>query len=145
MDLTISTEKREWVVYGFGERASDKDYAGTAFRLSGKLWTYLKKHGIKNKGKNIWSYHAGDRVFAGVELEEGEPRPEGLEQNHLCLEKYACYKLNGPYSQIAPTGRRIAAALQEKGLKMTFPHIEIYGHWTADEAMLETELYYCLE
>jgi len=35
--------------------------------------------------------------------------------------------------------------LKRMGLKTTDPYIEIYGHWTADETKLETELLMAFE
>ena len=38
-------------IYGFGGIALNKDYTGTAFRLSGKMWETVKAKDLKNKGK----------------------------------------------------------------------------------------------
>lgn len=35
--------------------------------------------------------------------------------------------------------------LRARGLEITMPYIEIYGHWTKDEAQLETELFMALK
>jgi len=43
-------------IYGFSGTVWNKDYAGMAFKLSGKMWQVVKGAGIKNKGKNIWVY-----------------------------------------------------------------------------------------
>ena len=41
-------------IHGLGDIAINKDYAGTAFKLSGKMWEVIKANDIKNKGKNIY-------------------------------------------------------------------------------------------
>ena len=35
--------------------------------------------------------------------------------------------------------------LKNRGVVITSPYIEIYGHWTSDETKLETELLMCIE
>ena len=128
-------------IYGFGGISTNKDYAGTAFKLSGKMWEVIKANNIKNKGKNIWVYEIADNVFAGVELENhADNNTYGLEKKVIRLEKYAYYKHIGPYNLIKQTGQNMIAELARQGLEVVLPYIEIYGHWTSDESKLETEL-----
>jgi hypothetical protein len=68
MDIEIITKNFQLDIYGFGGIATNKDYAGTAFKLSGKLWELIKASDIKNKGINIWVYEPANLVFTGVEL-----------------------------------------------------------------------------
>ena len=53
MDIEIITKNFQLDIYGFGGIATNKDYAGTAFKLSGKMWELIKASDIKNKGMNI--------------------------------------------------------------------------------------------
>jgi hypothetical protein len=69
MNIEIITKNFDLGVYGFGGIATNKDYAETAFKLSGRMWEVVKANGLKNKGKNIWVYGDADKVFAGVELD----------------------------------------------------------------------------
>ena len=54
MDIKIITEKLQLDIYGLGGFATSKDYVGTAFKLSGRMWEIVKANDVKNKGKNIF-------------------------------------------------------------------------------------------
>ncbi len=145
MNIEIITRRLQVEIHGFGGVAANKDYAGTAFRLSGRMWEVVRAHGLKNKGKNIWVYGAADKVFAGVELDSPADNDHGLEKTTINLEKYAYYKHIGSYSLIKQAGQNMTSELNKKGLEIVLPYIEIYGHWTSDESKLETELLMCLK
>jgi effector-binding domain-containing protein len=147
MDIEIITKNLKLHVFGFGGIAANKDYSGTAFKLSGKMWEVVKANDIKNKGKNIWIYETDDKVFAGVELENYTTSNNnyGLEEKIINIEKYAYFKHIGPYNHIKQTGQNMTSELTKRGLEITLPYIEIYGHWTNDETKLETELIMCLK
>lgn len=141
MDIKIISENFQLDIYGFGGIAVNKDYTGTAFKLSGKMWERIKAGNIKNKGKNIWVYEDEDKVFAGVEVENNmDSYVDGLEHKIISMEKHAYYKHIGPYNLIKQTGQKMISELTKKGLDIKLPYIEIYGHWTKDETKLETEL-----
>jgi hypothetical protein len=144
MNIEIITTRFQLDIYGFGGIAANKDYAGTAFKLSGKMWGIIKANALKNKGMNIWVYETGDKVFAGVEL-ENDMDSNGLEKKKISLEKYAYYKHVGPYNVIKQKGRDMTNELSKRGFEVILPYIEIYGHWTNDEAKSETELLMCLK
>lgn len=140
MSMEIVTEPLSLDIYGFGASATNKDYAGTAFRLSGKMWDIVKANNLKNKGLNVWVYGEDHNVFAGVELNETPNETLGLEHMKIGLPKYAYYKHIGPYNLIGKAGQNMRDELKSKGYETTLPYIEIYGHWTNDESKLETEL-----
>lgn len=127
-------------IHGFSGTAIGKDYAGTAFKLMDRMWQVVKSNNLKNKGMNIWVYEPGEKVFAGVELDSLPSQHTGLELKNLFLKKYAYYKHVGPYSLIKQTGEAMRNELKKRGLETGSPYIEIYGHWTNEEAKLETEL-----
>jgi len=147
MDIEIIAKNLKLHVFGFGGIAANKDYSGTAFKLSGKMWEVVKANDIKNKGKNIWIYETDDKVFAGVELENHTTSNNnyGLEEKIINIEKYAYFKHIGPYNHIKQTGQNMTSELTKRGLEIILPYIEIYGHWTNDETKLETELIMCLK
>lgn len=146
MELEIITRNLQLDIYGIGGIATNKDYAGTAFKLSGRMWEVVKANGLKNKGMNIWVYEADDKVFAGVELDNpSDGKSYGLEKKSVNLEKYAYYKQIGPYRLIKRIGQNMTTQLTQKGYEVILPYIEIYGHWTSDESKLETELLMCLK
>lgn len=105
-----------------------------------RVWPVIKSKGIKHKGLNIWVYEPGEKVFAGVELEDPSNSDTGLETKLVVLTRYAYYKHIGPYSLLKKTGDDMRAELRSMGLNPGLPYVEIYGHWTNDESKLETEL-----
>jgi hypothetical protein len=146
MDIKIINEKLQLDVYGFGATVLNKDYSGTAFKLSGKMWQVVKANAISNKGKNIWVYDNENKIFAGVELiEPATVNNYGLEKLAIHLEKYAYYKHIGPYQLIGQSGQKMKNEINSSGFKVLLPYIEIYGHWANDENKLETELMMCLK
>ncbi len=145
MAIEIITIPLQLNVSGFGGVAINKDYAGTAFALMGKMWPVIKEKGLKHKGLNIWVYEDNYKVFAGVELENPSIPDTGLELKTISLTQYAYYKHIGPYSLIKQAGDNLQAEIRRLGLKPGLPYIEIYGHWTDDDSKLETELLVAVE
>jgi predicted transcriptional regulator YdeE len=144
MNVAIN-ENLTFTVHGFSGTATNKDYAGTAFKLMDKMWQTVKSNNLKNKGLNVWVYESNDSVFAGVELNEPPKQDSGLAQKTITLKKYAYCKHIGPYNKIKETGQAMRREVENKGLETTLPYIEVYGHWNNDETKLETELYMCLK
>ena len=144
MNIEIITQKLELIIYGFSGIATNKDYTGTAFKLSGKMWQTLKENDIKNKGKNIWVYEPNDKVFTGVELDNTSNTHNILEEKYITLIKYAYHKHVGSYNLLKQVGTNMRTELKSKGFETGLPYIEIYGHWTNDESKCETELLMCL-
>ena len=140
MNIEIINRNFKLDIYGFSGVAINKDYAGTAFRLMDKMWKAVKTNQLKNKGLNIWVYEPNEKVFAGVELDNTPEHETGLELKSIDLIKYACYKHIGPYNLLKQVGQNMRDELTGRGLVAGFPYIEIYGHWTNEEAKLETEL-----
>ena len=145
MNLEIINKNLRLDIYGFSGTAISKDYSGTAFKLMDKMWQIVKSNDLKHKGLNIWVYEQNEKVFAGVELDDSPKHDTGLEQKNITLIKYAYCKHIGPYNLIKQTGQKMTSELKDRGFETTFPYIEIYGHWTNDEAKLETELLMCLK
>ncbi|HWI89981.1 MAG TPA: hypothetical protein VNT20_01850 [Flavisolibacter sp.] len=128
MNIEIITSNLPLNIFGFDSVAINKDYAGTAFKLSGKMWEIVKLNNVKNKGKNIWVYESGDKVFAGVEPENDvNGNSYGLEKKEIILEKYAYYKHIGPYSLIKQSGQNMTSQLVSQGFEVVLPYIEIYA------------------
>lgn len=145
MNVEIIAEPLSLNIYGFSGIAINKDYAGTAFRLMDRMWQTVRSNNLKNKGTNIWVYEHGERVFAGVELNDPPEQDTGLEQKSISLLKYALYKHIGPYHLIKQAGLAMTAELNSKGYETILPYVEIYGHWTNDESKLETTLLMCIK
>ena len=109
------------------------------------MWKTVKSNDLKNKGRNIWVYESGEKVFAGVELNGPPPNETELEHKSIVLTKYAYYKHIGPYQLIKQSGEYMTGELKNRGFEIISPYIEIYGHWTNDESKLETELIMAIE
>ena len=145
MNVEIINKPFNLTIHGCSGIAVNKNYVGTAFKLMDKMWQIVKSKDLKNKGMNIWVYEPGEKVFAGVELDDACKHDSELEQKKIYLEKYAYYKHIGPYNLIKQTGQNMTAELKKRGLETSLPYIEIYGHWTNDETKSETELLMCLK
>ena len=145
MEVSIITKPISLTLHGFSGIASNKDYAGTAFRLMDKMWQIVKSNQLKNKGLNIWVYEPNEMVFAGVELDDIPKQDLGLEHKNITLTKYAYYKHVGSYKLIKEAGQNMTNELRSRGYETILPYVEIYGHWTNDENKLETELLMCLK
>jgi effector-binding domain-containing protein len=145
MDIEIIDQIFRLDIYGFSGVAENNDHIQTAFQLMDKMWQVVEAHGLGNEGKNIWVYEADKKVFAGVELHNSPANDIRLEHKNIRLEKYAYYKHIGPYNQLKQAGQNMRNELTKKGFEISFPYIEIYGHWTSDETKLETELFMCLK
>jgi hypothetical protein len=120
LDLEIKYEPFELTIYGFSSIVLNKDYGGTAFRLMDRMWKIVKSNDLKNKGLNIWVYEPGERIFAGVELEDSPRFESGLEKKHIILSKYAFHKHIGSYSLIKQAGVAMTHQLKEKGYETVF-------------------------
>jgi hypothetical protein len=145
MKVDIIEKRLTLDIHGFSGVSISKDYARTAFQLMDRMWQTVKAKELKNKGLNIWVYEPNDKVFAGVELYDSSNDDTGLEHKVIDLPRYAYYKHVGPYSLLKQAGQNMRAELKSKGFETSSPYIEIYGHWTNDEAKLETELLICLK
>ena len=144
MNIEVITTKLELRIFGYSGIAANQDYAGTAFKLSGRMWQTVKGNEIKNKGKNIWVYEPNYNVFAGIELEGISNTCSILQQKDITLVNYTYYKHVGAYSVLKQVGENMRTELRSKVLEPGLPYIEIYGHWTKDESKCETELLMCL-
>jgi len=139
MEIEIKKDL-ELTLYGFSGMAVNKDYAGTAFKLSDQVWQKVREQKFDHKGMNIWVYGSGEMVFAGVEFNSPPLQSIELEQKIILLPTYAYYRHVGPYHLISKCGNEMTSELKSRGFETTEPYIEMYGHWTADETKLETEL-----
>ena len=144
MNIEIVNEELAMTLYGFSGEAINRNYAETGSRLMEKMWEKIKSGGLKHKGINAWVYEPGDIMFAGVELENAPLNNTELELKKISLAKYVRYKHIGPYGQLPEVYRRMKEESGNRGLKISLPYLEIYGHWTADETKLETTILFSL-
>src|SRR3954465_6381363 len=115
MNLEIIHEPLSLNIFGFSSVVLNKDYGGTAFRLMDRMWQIAKSTNLKNKGLNVWVYEPGEKIFAGVELDEIPKVDTGLEHKNITLGKYAFYKHIGPYNLIKQAGITMSDELKRQG------------------------------
>ena len=130
-------------VYGFSGVAVKGNWADTGMKLMNKMWEQVKANNLKHKGINIWVYEAGDRMFAGVELDAPPPPGTGLELKQVRLPEYVYYNHIGPYDKIGEACTLVLEQLRQQSITTRFPYLEIYGDWTPDPSKLETEMLWC--
>ncbi|WP_431215090.1 hypothetical protein ACQ86N_10375 [Puia sp. P3] len=145
--MTVEIFNRNFTLslHGFSGIARNGEYVPTAFQLMDRMWKIVKSNGLKNQGLNVWVFESGDRVFSGVELIDTPAQALGLEQKIINLTKYASYKHIGPYSLIKRAGQSMRQELVKMGYEPGMPYIEIYGHMSEDENLLETDLFVALK
>lgn len=145
MDISIKQTPFTVALYGFSGIAVNKEYGRMGMQLMDRMWKEVKQRNIKNKGINCWVYLPNHEVFTGVELEGPPPAESDLEHRVVTLEKYAYYKHIGPYHLLAQVYAGIRNEISARGLTISSPGMEIYGHWHADESKLETEILIAVE
>lgn len=140
MDIQLIQQPLRLRLDGFSGTAVNQNYGDTGFKLMNRMWEVVKSRGLKNKGINVWVYEPGDRVFAGVELEEAPGGETGLEHKEISLSKYAYFKHVGSYGLLKQVYASLREELKTRGMVPSYPGLEIYGHWDPDESKLETEI-----
>ena len=110
--------------------------------LMGKAMDYVKKRGIQNDGRMVGIYkdaiEGGVRVLERFEGSDGvycTTTPAGLAAHVLHI---------GPYRFLGKAHEAILAWSESSGRKLACVNWEVYGHWTADESKLTTDIYYLL-
>jgi effector-binding domain-containing protein len=145
MNIDIIEKNFSLVLYGVSGVAVNKNWGETGSRLMDEMWKQVKACNLKHKGMNVWVYEENNKMFTGIEPQGTPENNIPLELKNISLPKYAYYKHIGPYSQLREAGSKVLAELARRDLKTGLPYIEIYGHWTADETKLETELLWGLK
>jgi effector-binding domain-containing protein len=144
MPLEIINKPFNMSLYGFSGKVLNKNYAGTGRPLMDKMWDEVKSKKIKNKGINYWVYEKDDMLFTGVELDQDPPPDINMELKKINLSKYAYWKHIGSYNKLKDAYSAMHSELEKRKISFYFPFLEIYGHWTADETKLETEILFAL-
>ncbi len=120
-----------------------KSYGQEIKALLDRVYPAVKAAQVPHPGINWVVYHGDGRMFAGLEADVADvadPARIGLERLALHLPRYAAAKHIGPYQQLPITGDALRTAVAAQGLRLGWPMIEIYGHWTSDESKLETDI-----
>jgi hypothetical protein len=150
MKPEVRTTPLEYTISGHSLRHDPaKRFGEEILALLGRVWPVIKAAGIPNDGINRVVYEGDCTVFAGVVLGGGGegggaetmPGVAGLERKTVRLARYAVWKHIGPYHLLPATGAAMTKAIEAAGLRIGWPMVEVYGHWTSDESQLETETF----
>lgn len=144
MDIEIVEQAKQFRLHGLSAAVENCRYGEVGCGLMDRIWQIVKGAKFQATGINHWVYFADDRMFVGVEAQDGEQAqpPEPLETLAFELQPYAKYVHVGPYHQLPETWRAVKAELTARGEKITMPSLEIYGHSCegADESQAETTI-----
>jgi GyrI-like small molecule binding domain len=140
MHVELVLEPFSRTLYGLSGAVADRDYGAAGRRLMDDMWREIWERELQHKGINHWVYDDADSLFTGVELENAPGEGILLERKEILLPEYAYWKHAGAYSELAQVYERMYAQLQANGIEPGRPIVEIYGHWTADENKLVTEV-----
>ncbi len=142
----------EWIETPFRRRlfglaaAHDpaKSYGQELIGLLDTIWRTVREGGYATTGINHALYAQNGDLFAGVEPADDTVVLPGLLLREISIGRYAFYRHTGPYRGIGAAHERVIAEIRARGLAQAWPVIEVYGHWTEDEAKLVTDLIYPL-
>jgi effector-binding domain-containing protein len=145
MPLEIINKPFSVTLYGYSGKVLNKNYPGTGGPLMDAMWKEIQSKKIKNKGINYWVYEKDDMLFTGVEPDQDIPEDSKMELKKIHLPEYAYWKHIGPYPKLKSAYDAMHTELEKRNIPFYFPFLEIYGHWTADENKLETEILFALQ
>ena len=140
MDIEIRSSPFARTLYGQSGPVPDRRYAETGMRLMDRMWQEIRDRGLRHHGVNHWVYDAEDALFVGVELTEAPEEFTLLERRAIDVPQYAHHLHVGPYHLLGDVHHAMCGEIRERGLQVAVPAIEVYGHWTENEAELETEV-----
>lgn len=144
--LQIVQQPKTLTLYGFWTAHDEnRTRGGEMMELLGKVWAEVRDKKLANTGINHAVYGCGDIVFSGLELKSPDELQTSLVKKEFTFTRYAYWKHVGPYSELANAYKRIHAEITDLGHTATCPSMEIYGHWTADESKLVTEIFISVE
>jgi effector-binding domain-containing protein len=130
MDLEIIDQPIRFHLHGLSSSVDNNGYGEVGCRLMDEMWTIVKQANLKTTGINHWVYFAGNRMFVGVEVADGEQAaiPERLEPYEIELTRYSKHVHVGPYDDLPQKWQALKAELSARGQSVTMPSLEVYGH-----------------
>jgi len=144
MNFEIVEQARRFRLHGLSSAVDGCRYGEVGCRLMERMWQVLKDAAFKTTGINHWVYFADDRMFVGVEAEDGEQAavPEPLETLAFELDRYSQYVHVGPYQLLPEVWQALKAELAAEGETVSMPSLEVYGHSCegADESEAKTTI-----
>jgi hypothetical protein len=130
MDIEIIDQPIRFHLHGLSSSVDDNCYGEVGCRLMDEMWKVVKEVKLKTTGVNHWVYFAGNRMFVGIEVRDGEQAaiPEQFEPYECELTRYAKHVHVGPYQDLPQKWQALKAELSGRGETVTMPSLEVYGH-----------------
>ena len=102
MDIEIIDQPIRFHLHGLSSSVDNNCYGEVGCRLMDEMWAIVKQAKLKTTGINHWVYFAGDRMFVGIEVRDGEQAaiPEQLEPCECELTRYSKHVHVGPYHDL---------------------------------------------
>lgn len=145
MHIEIISNPFVRVLHGVAGDVENGQYGQAGTRLMDEMWRIIGKYDLQHKGINHWVYQSKASLFVGVELENAPDPAMPLQRLQVNLPHYAYGKHIGAVSGLGDVYEAMYQYVKGQGLQAKFPNVEIYGHWTGDEATFETEVLISLE
>jgi hypothetical protein len=145
MELQISLDPFRVTLFGYRGVIKDGIVHASAKPLMDRMWQEVRDRRIETVGINHWVYLPHAATFVGVELKKPTTEVGTLEQLDVSLDRYAKHLHLGPYGTLGATWAQLMDELKQRGEKPRHPHLEVYGHWEADETKCETTILIGLE
>lgn len=123
----------------------DKRFGETGKALMDELWAVVRDRKLAHRGINHWVYLSCTELFTGVELSAPADDLGGLETWEVTLPRYLRAVHRGPYTELSRTYADLDAHFARSGERSSGTSLEIYGHWDADPAKMETTVLIGLE
>lgn len=138
--MEIATDPFRVKLFGYRGLIKQRIVHASATPLMDRMWKKIQEHRIETKGINHWVYLPDSMIFTGVELKNPAVRAGTLESLDVSLDRYARYVHRGPYTTLGSVWLQLVDELKDRGEKLQYPNLEIYGHWNADETKCETTI-----
>ena len=140
MNIQLISEPWSRTLHGLSGKVENQNYGGVGVPLMDAMWQEIRDKGFQHEGINHWVYDQQDLLFVGVELETASETVTTLERKDILLPKYAYWKHVGAYTKLPEIHDKLHKVLKDRSINPCRPSVEVYGHWTEDEAKLETEV-----
>ena len=130
MDIEIIDQPIRFHPHGLSSSVDNNCYGEVGCRLMDEMWRIVKEASLKTTGINHWVYFAGNRMFVGIAVIDGQQSaiPEQLQPCEFELPRYSKHVHIGPYSDLPQKWQALKAELSARGHSVTMPSLEVYGH-----------------
>jgi effector-binding domain-containing protein len=127
-------------------QASQGELSTLVPEFCGRVWTEVKKQGVK-AGRHVAIYWNRDiRLEVGVELHGSFTDREPVVRSATPAGTVAVVRHLGPYNRLGEAHAAVRTWSEATGRTLAGPNWEIYGHWldawNTDPGSIITDVYY---